>query len=373
MTSMYSLITASMLGVAAMAYPPVSTAQAVVSGSQMRMESGAATEPAARIISLDLTNVTLQRAVDEISARSGVRIAYGNDAISHGPRITLHAPSITVAQALERVLAGTRFRHVVNEGQIAIIESARSPRRVVQGVIAGRVTDAKTGRGVVGASVSLDRDDQTVRTSEDGGYRLTGVSSGNHAVIVRSVGYAKQAKPVVITAGETVTTDFALEPSASVLDQIIVTGTIAEANRKEIPNAMTVITAKDIEQRGLKSIDQIFRGEVPGLFAMNVPGGTSIGSNDTYGGTLMFSRGSSQFGTNILLTASSPIKTYVDGVEMANPQFLNTIDPGNIERIEILTGPQASTVYGSGALNGVMQIFTKKGTGHKKPELTLSL
>jgi outer membrane receptor protein involved in Fe transport len=69
---------------------------------------------------------------------------------------------------------------------------------------------------------------------------------------------------------------------------------------------------------------------------------------------------------------TNPIKTYLDGVELANPAYLSQIDPKSIERIEILTGPQASTIYGSNALNGVMQIFTKRGkTSH--PQLTLSL
>jgi outer membrane receptor protein involved in Fe transport len=49
-------------------------------------------------------------------------------------------------------------------------------------------------------------------------------------------------------------------------------------------------------------------------------------------------------------------------VELADPQYINQIDPASIERIEILAGPQASTIYGSNALNGVMQIFTKRGS-----------
>jgi outer membrane receptor protein involved in Fe transport len=66
------------------------------------------------------------------------------------------------------------------------------------------------------------------------------------------------------------------------------------------------------------------------------------------------------------------IKIYIDGVEVARPVYLSTIDPSNIDRIEVVRGPQASTIYGSEAASGVMQIFTKKGRGGlSRPQLEL--
>jgi len=53
------------------------------------------------------------------------------------------------------------------------------------------------------------------------------------------------------------------------------------------------------------------------------------------------------------------------------PSLFATIDPNSVDRIEITRGPQASTIYGAGALAGVMQIFTKKGQfGLTRPEVT---
>jgi outer membrane receptor protein involved in Fe transport len=128
-----------------------------------------------------------------------------------------------------------------------------------------------------------------------------------------------------------------------------------------VPNAITVVTAKQIEERGITRIDQLFRGDVPGLFAQN------RGTQAQLGEVNMFSRGATGLGG-----APASIKTYVDGVELADPRYLSQIDPRAIERIEIIAGPQASTIYGSNAINGVMQIFTKRGTS-SRPQLTLTL
>jgi len=126
---------------------------------------------------------------------------------------------------------------------------------------------------------------------------------------------------------------------------------------KGVSNAITVITAKELERRGITHIDQLFHGDVPGVFAQD---GGQVESSP--GQVALASRGSTYLNVNGVTALSQSIKTYVDGVELADASYLGLIDPRNIERIEILTGPQASTIYGSGAINGVMQIFTKRGT-----------
>ena len=54
------------------------------------------------------------------------------------------------------------------------------------------------------------------------------------------------------------------------------------------------------------------------------------------------------------------MKVFVDGIEVANPTTA-AVDPNSIERIEVIRGPQAAAIYGSDAIGGVIQIFTKRG------------
>ena len=66
------------------------------------------------------------------------------------------------------------------------------------------------------------------------------------------------------------------------------------------------------------------------------------------------------------------MKIYLDGIEISDRSFA-AIDPSSIERIEVIRGPEAATIYGSDAIGGVMQVFTKRGNSNlARPQIDLS-
>jgi outer membrane receptor protein involved in Fe transport len=152
---------------------------------------------------------------------------------------------------------------------------------------------------------------------------------------------------VTVVAEQEVGVEFRLEPAPTLLDQVVVTtpgGMQTEV--RAIPTPVTVITAADIEQQGVRKSDQLFRQVVPSAIAWNFEGSPQ---------TAMSTRGAST-----LDAGGGAMKVYVDGVEVANRTFA-VMDPNSIERIEVVRGPQATTIYGSDAIGGVMQVFTKRG------------
>lgn len=316
-------------------------------------------------LSVNFRNTSLSDAIRNLSQKSGVAIWYAGKILPNGVNVTYSASNVTLEQALSRVLQGTGIVFRFSSPDKITLAPARlvDDKGRANGVVNGKVTDAKTGKGITGATISLGNGSRGTTSREDGYYQLVGVAAGNHLVTARLVGYAKQVRSVTVGEGATVTIDFKLEPSANVLDQVVVTGTVIATELKAVPNAVTVVTAKQIEERGITHIEQLFRGDVPGLFAPN------IGSFNGLDSVSMYSRGATQLTSGV---ASVPIKTYVDGVELTIPGYLSQIDPRSIERIEILTGPQASTIYGSNALNGVMQIFTKRSTV-TRPQMVFDL
>ncbi len=105
----------------------------------------------------------------------------------------------------------------------------------------------------------------------------------------------------------------------------------------------------------------LFRGDIPGVYA------TDYGTAGAGVGAQVYVRGTSE------LFDVPTLKTYIDGVEIANSQYLNEIDPTMIDHVEIVRGPEAATLYGAQAINGVMQIFTKRGRLATPPRLSASV
>ncbi|NMC62542.1 MAG: TonB-dependent receptor [SAR324 cluster bacterium] len=138
--------------------------------------------------------------------------------------------------------------------------------------------------------------------------------------------------------------------------EIVVSANRVETPKEETASSVTVIDAKEMEQKQETSISDVLR---------SVPSADVVRSGGLGGNTSVFLRGANPEHTLVL----------IDGIEVNNPittsRVYNFADlvPNNIERIEVLRGPQGP-LYGSSAMGGVVSVFTRKGTG--EPSLSAS-
>ena len=319
-------------------------------------------------VTLDMDDVTPMTALQAIATSAGLHLMVQDDLLPR-QHVSLHVRSRGALAAVRQVLRGTALvAHVTPTGLLVITTDTNIAAAAAPAIITGVITDAATKHPIAGATVVLDGNASHI-TKDDGAYRFGDVSPGAHTIAVRRLGYAAATRRVTVGDGATATVDVALAVAANTLDQVVVTGTVIPTERRAVPNAISVITAQDIEQRGITDINEIFRGDVPGVFGQSR--GEAGTSTNGYGNTYVTARGVSTVGSTAI-AAVTPIKTYVDGVEISYPFYLQSIDPRTIERIELIPGPQASTIYGSGALGGVLQIFTKRGAAGA-PHLLLGL
>jgi len=239
------------------------------------------------------------------------------------------------------------------------------------GVIVGTVKAEGSNAPIEGAQVSIVGNPRIARTDAAGVYRLTGMSAGAGIVRVVRFGYAGQTRSITVAGGGSHTVDFVLKTAALSLDAVVVTGTAAEARKKEVGNAMATIDLKLAAAPQIKDAQDMLSGRAAGVTVLGNSGQPGAG------GTIRLR------GSNSITQGNNPI-IYVDGIRIysqsgpvtANARqsaaAFNDIKADEIERVEIVKGAAATTLYGTEASGGVIQIFTKRGTAGV-PQWTASL
>jgi TonB-dependent SusC/RagA subfamily outer membrane receptor len=233
------------------------------------------------------------------------------------------------------------------------------------GVVEGTVAVAGTNAPLPDATVSLIGTSRGARTDETGKFRIPGLAAGSYQIRAQRIGYTSVTHAVTVAAGQTATTAFVLREAALSLDALVVTGTAAESRKKEVGNATAAIDVKAIEAEPVRNTQDILTGRAPGVTVMGNSGQPGAG------GTIRLR------GTNSITQSNAPI-VYVDGVRIYSDPgpltpnarqstlAINDIKADDIERIEVVKGAAATTLYGTEASGGVIQIFTKTGTAGQR-------
>ena len=209
--------------------------------------------------------------------------------------------------------------------------------------ITGRVTD-EDGDPIAGVSVLVKGTKTGTVTDDKGNFSIE--ASNGDILVFSSVSYG--TKEVKITSGS-VTIKLSLQVKP--MEQLVVSGNVVAIKKKADVSSVTVLTGDEIEALPGFNLTNILEGVVPGVTISSL--GTTLGRTGEYFNSRIQVRG-------------ADVKVYVDGVVYAaGSAYLAMINKDDIDKVEIVRGPSAATLYGSGAIGGVILIYTKKGSGDK--------
>ncbi len=238
-----------------------------------------------------------------------------------------------------------------------------------EGSVAGRVTDADTGDPLVGANVIVVGTNLGAATDVNGEYTISRVPSGAQRLNANYIGYASKSMNVDIPADGSATADFGLNVAALNLNEVVVTGTGTAVEKSKVGNSVGIVNMESLEDAPISNFSDILQGREKGVIML--PNGGLNGE----GASIRIR------GTSTLSQSNEPV-IYIDGVRVDNgaggagpggkPSRLDEINPDAIERIEILKGAAAASLYGTQAANGIIQIFTKQGA-IAKPQFTVEV
>jgi len=216
--------------------------------------------------------------------------------------------------------------------------------------ISGRVT-SEFGQPLEGANVFITELGYSVGTNAQGQYSLNIPSAradGRQVVLrVRSFGFVPQMRPVRLTAGAQ-TVDFSLKQDVNRLAEVVVTGVTSGTEQKKLAFTVAHVDESQMPVPGANPLTQL-QGKVSGVSIMSTSGRPGRAPD-------VLLRGPQSI--NGAGRGQSPLYI-VDGIAISGS--LPDLNPQDIESVEVVKGAAASSLYGSRAGNGVIQIVTKSG------------
>ena len=214
-------------------------------------------------------------------------------------------------------------------------------------------TNNKTA--VAGATVSVLNVTKTTSTNKEGNFSLM-LPNGNYTILVSHVGYATQTQAVQVEKGKSASINFTLSEQSKQLEDVVVSSEKREENLQKTPIAVTVLNAQQLSNYRVWDVRDL-NALVPDLFVIEHAGST--------GANFVNVRGIMGF------TPEQSVATYVDGVYQFD--YWSAPSPyNNIERVEVLRGPQG-TLYGRNSLAGVINVITKKPTDTTTGQVELNV
>lgn len=333
-------------------------------------------------ITLDAKNVTLESAFKIIEKQSNLKFFYIESEVPVNELVTIEVTNEPLSEILQGLSIQFNLNFQIINNQIVVKRSNYKEVKVARftgGEVKGRVTDSKTKEPLTFANIIIYKAGEKIvakggTTDMNGFFSIDGLTQGNYVLEVKYMGYVTKFEDFTVDDNKKIEINFALDPSLVDLDEVVVTGSFSQREKKELSNPITVISMDMIQQTmpAVTNITDILTYNVPGYY-QDVPSELTQGYNQN-----PILRGLSS-------SSTKQLQIYIDGVPVTNEAYrsqsdLNVqsvdftppitpqqdinklVNVNDIEKIEVLRGPMASTLYGSGAGGGVINIITKKSS-----------
>lgn len=314
----------------------------------------------AQKIDIQAFNKPFKNVVKEVQKQSGYSFAINARHMQMAQPVSANIVNMDLLAVLPLIFKDQPFDYKIDGRIIISVEKIASeiPKPTTQDTIRGKVIN-ENGEPLIGASVSVKGTKAVAITGNDGGFVLPNTEK-NATLIITYVGYENRE----VSANNTA--NIKLDKKTSYLDevQVIPYGT---TTRRLNTGSVSSITSEEISKQPVNNILGVLSGRVPGLEVTQSSGvpGASFKLQVR--------------GRNSLIQGSEPL-ILVDGIPFAaqNENVNNfissigdqinggglspfySINPSDIESIEVLRDADATAIYGSRGANGVILISTKK-------------
>ena len=296
-------------------------------------------------LDVKIENGTFQELFKEIKAQSEFTFVYNVDDIENLKNVNCEFEGSTVEEILNSCLEGTNMTYEVRDKVIVIIPdvSPDVPQNIdepaeQQRELTGKVTD-ENGEPVPGVSVVVKGTTVGTITDTDGSYTLE-VPSDAAILQFSFVGMKMQEAPI----GDNDQINVIMESDVVGIEEVVAVG-YGVQKKSVVTGSISSVKSEDLQNQSIARAEQALQGRTSGVQVIQNSGAPGAGMNIRIRG----------YGSNL---SSEPIYI-VNGTKVPD---LSSIDPNDIENIEVLKDAASAAIYGAEGANGVVIVTTKSGT-----------
>jgi TonB-dependent starch-binding outer membrane protein SusC len=294
-------------------------------------------------VTLKENDISLQKLFEEIRKQTGYHFFYADEVLVTSKKVSLNFKKASIGEVLDFSFKNQHLTYTISDNTIIVKrrivdpeDNAPPPQTAIE--IKGKVTNDKD-QPIAGASIILKGTGEGTATDENGNFTLLVPDKGG-VLVISYVGFETTEVPVSTSGNINVK----LKQKESTVDEVVVVG-YGTQRKSDITGSVASVKTKDIAQNPLNRVDQALQGRVPGLLVQNNNGAPSPSVSIRIRGV-----SSVNGGNNPLVV--------IDGLQLGS---LGTLDPNDVESIEVLKDASATSIYGARGSNGVILVTTKKG------------
>lgn len=315
-----------------------------------------------REVSLTLKEVTLEKALTTIESQAHVRFGYSRSRLNLGLTVSITASHRRLGDLLDSLLSPIKIQYNVRANDDYIILSGRHEfPGVTEDVtpaappltVTGKVTDPQ-GAGLPGVNVLVKGTTNGVSTTASGEYSID-VMPGD-VLLYSFIGYSSRE----VKIEQQTIVDITLTEDVTTLQEVLVTTAYGvERKAKEIGYTVTKVAGTEVNKANSGNLLNGLVGKVAGL-------SITTQSSDMTPQMRILLRGVRSFGANtnnqpLFVFNGAPLSFGNDQTAAAQAlDFINNLNPADIEDVTILKGANGTALYGPEGVNGVIIITTKK-------------
>ncbi|MEQ8418717.1 MAG: TonB-dependent receptor [Arenibacter algicola] len=293
--------------------------------------------------------VSIDAVFDLFRNQTDYTFIYQEDLFKDMPKVHLKKGTIRANKLLEECFADKDFILDLKDDKIIIIATDPIVTSQQTFKVSGRIYDTE-GQPLPGANILEKGTSNGTQADFDGNYSIE-VENNNVILVISYIGFSSQEIPL----NGKQNLDVQLKEDISALEEIVVVG-YGTVKKSDLTGSVGNMKAEEISKQPVTRVDQAIQGRISGVQVTTTSGAPGSGVSIRIRGG------------NSINAGNEPLYV-IDG--FIGGGDLNTINPNDIESIEVLKDASSTAIYGSRGSNGVILITTKRGSGKSGFGVTL--